>query len=253
MSRHQEGVVGRLVDPALIAISRGLPRKPASVVLVGERVTLRPVDIVVDCGPLFAASDGRAITLGDRSVPAYDADLEVWRYMPSGPFTDEAAMTTSLASQLDAPDGTPLTVVDRASGTPSRHRQPHEQRSGEPQDRAGWHLVRPHRTANRRQHGGDLAAAPALPSAWATGAWSGSATRSTNALAARRLRMGFRFEGIQEQHRITKGRNRDTAWFRIVAEEWPAVDALAWSPRSVEPSTAVYRLRRHDADLDSGP
>ncbi len=38
------------------------------------------------------------------------------------------------------------------------------------------------------------------------------------------LRMGFRFEGIQEQHRITKGRNRDTAWFRIVAEEWPAVD-----------------------------
>ena len=39
------------------------------------------------------------------------------------------------------------------------------------------------------------------------------------------LQMGFRFEGIQEQHRITKGRNRDTAWFRIVAEEWPAVDA----------------------------
>ena len=38
------------------------------------------------------------------------------------------------------------------------------------------------------------------------------------------LRMGFRFEGIQEQHRITKGRNRDTAWFRIVADEWPAVD-----------------------------
>ena len=36
--------------------------------------------------------------------------------------------------------------------------------------------------------------------------------------------MGFRFEGIQEQHRITKGRNRDTAWFRIVAEEWPTVD-----------------------------
>ena len=36
--------------------------------------------------------------------------------------------------------------------------------------------------------------------------------------------MGFRFEGIQEQHRITKGRNRDTAWFRILAEEWPAVD-----------------------------
>jgi RimJ/RimL family protein N-acetyltransferase len=38
------------------------------------------------------------------------------------------------------------------------------------------------------------------------------------------LRMGFRFEGIQEHHRITKGRNRDTAWFRILADEWPVVD-----------------------------
>ena len=35
--------------------------------------------------------------------------------------------------------------------------------------------------------------------------------------------MGFLFEGIQEQHMIVKGRNRDTAWFRILDHEWPAV------------------------------
>jgi RimJ/RimL family protein N-acetyltransferase len=37
------------------------------------------------------------------------------------------------------------------------------------------------------------------------------------------LRMGFQFEGIQEAHFIVKGRNRDTAWFRILDREWPEV------------------------------
>ena len=37
------------------------------------------------------------------------------------------------------------------------------------------------------------------------------------------LRMGFQFEGIQEAHVILKNRRRDTAWFRILAEEWPAL------------------------------
>jgi RimJ/RimL family protein N-acetyltransferase len=37
------------------------------------------------------------------------------------------------------------------------------------------------------------------------------------------LRMGFQFEGIQEAHFIVKGRNRDTAWFRILDHEWVAV------------------------------
>ena len=35
--------------------------------------------------------------------------------------------------------------------------------------------------------------------------------------------MGFTFEGIQEHHYIVKDRNRDTAWFRILDREWPAV------------------------------
>ena len=37
------------------------------------------------------------------------------------------------------------------------------------------------------------------------------------------LRMGFTFEGIQEAHFIIKGRNRDTAWYRMLESEWPAV------------------------------
>jgi RimJ/RimL family protein N-acetyltransferase len=43
-------------------------------------------------------------------------------------------------------------------------------------------------------------------------------------------RLGFRYEGLFRQATITKGRNRDTAWFSIIDGEWPAVRAAleAW-------------------------
>ncbi|MDQ0456224.1 GNAT family N-acetyltransferase [Rhizobium paknamense] len=39
------------------------------------------------------------------------------------------------------------------------------------------------------------------------------------------LRYGFAFEGIFRQHMISKGTNRDTAWFSIIDSEWPLVRA----------------------------
>ena len=44
------------------------------------------------------------------------------------------------------------------------------------------------------------------------------------------LRFGFAFEGIFRQHMVTKGRNRDTAWFAMLDDEWPALKARfeAW-------------------------
>ncbi|WP_425918104.1 GNAT family N-acetyltransferase [Acinetobacter sp. TSRC1-2] len=33
-------------------------------------------------------------------------------------------------------------------------------------------------------------------------------------------RFGFQYEGTFRQHRIVKGRNRNTAWFSILDEEW---------------------------------
>lgn len=44
------------------------------------------------------------------------------------------------------------------------------------------------------------------------------------------LRFGFTFEGVFRQHMVTKGGNRDTAWFSIIDAEWPRLKAgyLAW-------------------------
>lgn len=44
------------------------------------------------------------------------------------------------------------------------------------------------------------------------------------------MRFGFQFEGIFRQDRIAKGRNRNTAWFSILDEEWSSLDSAfqAW-------------------------
>ncbi|MUZ75795.1 GNAT family N-acetyltransferase [Agrobacterium vitis] len=38
-------------------------------------------------------------------------------------------------------------------------------------------------------------------------------------------RYGFTFEGVFRQHMISKGNNRDTAWFSIIDADWPLVKA----------------------------
>jgi RimJ/RimL family protein N-acetyltransferase len=36
-------------------------------------------------------------------------------------------------------------------------------------------------------------------------------------------RFGFSFEGVARKAGVSKGRSRDTAWFSVVDDEWPAV------------------------------
>lgn len=44
------------------------------------------------------------------------------------------------------------------------------------------------------------------------------------------VRLGFKFEGIFRQATIYRGRNRDTTWYSITDQEWPAIKAAyeAW-------------------------
>lgn len=37
------------------------------------------------------------------------------------------------------------------------------------------------------------------------------------------LRLGFTFEGVFRQSNVLKNRNRDTAWFSIIDNEWPSI------------------------------
>ncbi|HEY3686869.1 MAG TPA: GNAT family protein [Streptosporangiaceae bacterium] len=51
--------------------------------------------------------------------------------------------------------------------------------------------------------------------------WKCDALNAPSRAAAERL--GFRYEGTFRQAVVVRGRNRDTAWYAIVDEEWPAV------------------------------
>jgi len=53
--------------------------------------------------------------------------------------------------------------------------------------------------------------------------WKCDALNAASRRAA--VRLGFAFEGIFYQHRVVKGRNRDTAWFALLDGEWPSIRA----------------------------
>lgn len=51
--------------------------------------------------------------------------------------------------------------------------------------------------------------------------WKCDALNGPSRRAAQRL--GFSFEGVFRQALVTKGRNRDTAWYACIDREWPAL------------------------------
>jgi RimJ/RimL family protein N-acetyltransferase len=53
--------------------------------------------------------------------------------------------------------------------------------------------------------------------------WKCNALNAPSRRAA--LRFGFTFEGIFRKHMIVRGRSRDTAWYSMIEDEWPAVKA----------------------------
>ena len=58
--------------------------------------------------------------------------------------------------------------------------------------------------------------------------WKCDALNEPSRKAAARL--GFSFEGVFRQALVTRGRNRDTAWYACIDREWPALRAAfeAW-------------------------
>jgi RimJ/RimL family protein N-acetyltransferase len=53
--------------------------------------------------------------------------------------------------------------------------------------------------------------------------WKCHSLNAPSRAAAERL--GFRYEGLFRQATMTRGRNRDTAWFSVIDSEWPALRA----------------------------
>jgi hypothetical protein len=116
--RMADGGDGGLLPAEVLARRASLPLKVAPVTLEGAAVRLAPLDLARDVEPLHAISNRQPATLGDRAVPAYDADALIWRYMTGGPFASAADLADWLRVQVEAPNGLCLCVFDRPTGQP---------------------------------------------------------------------------------------------------------------------------------------
>lgn len=222
---QQTGMVAELPPPParlhedILARCTALPRKPAATTLSGRRVVLEPLDLGADLEGLFAVSSGERFALGERSVDRYDAEARIWRYMAAGPFATGSALGAWLATQDAAEDGRPFTVRDASTGTPlgvvnliANHPEHLKLELG-----AIWYGAIAQGTGASRE-ATDLLLRYVFGLGYRRIEWKCDALNEASRRAA--LSYGFTFEGIQQAHYIVKGRNRDTAWYRILDHEW---------------------------------
>ncbi|MGF1552832.1 MAG: GNAT family N-acetyltransferase [Paracoccaceae bacterium] len=187
--------------------ARPWPRRDA---IAGRFVVVEPLDPARHGAALWDAAR--------RDDPAR------WRYLPYGPFAEVRTFEAHLAAQAASRDPLffALAVEGRAAGV------------------ASYLEIAPEHAGIEIGHiwfGPDLARTAAATEAmrlmighalddlgYRRMQWKCDALNAASRAAARRL--GFLYEGTLHAHRLVKGRNRDTAYYAILAEEWPSARGL---------------------------
>lgn len=214
--------VGPTLSEAVLSRRTQLPLKVAPATLTGTIVRLAPLDLARDVDALYAVSNGQPVRLGNREIAPYDADEMVWRYMPVGPFESVGEMATALREQVEAANGLCLCVFDAPTGRPIGAVNYMNNMPAHLKVELGsiWYSPIAQRTGANTE-ATYLMLRHAFDLGYRRVEWKCDALNARSRQAAERN--GFTFEGIQEAHFIIKGRNRDTAWFRILDHEWPTV------------------------------
>jgi RimJ/RimL family protein N-acetyltransferase len=174
--------------------------------LRGPRVELRPLEPARDAESIYAATH------------APGGDPEGWTYLPYGPFEDADALRVKLEEMAGSEDPLFFAVVvgGVAAGFLSYLRIT-------PQfgviEIGHIHFGAPLRRSTAATEAIYLLARHAFDDlGYRRLEWKCDALNAPSCRAAERF--GFRFEGVFRKHQITKGRNRDTAWYAIVDDEW---------------------------------
>lgn len=200
-------------------------------------VLLRPLDPANDAEPLYAESH----------PPKGDTDL--WTYLPDGPYRDATELRDALEAAATSEDPLFYALVLRAAeqpvGVASYLRITPEH--GVIEIGHIWFGASLRRSVAATEAIYLLAANAFDELGYRRLEWKCNALNAASRRAAERF--GFRFEGVFARHMIVKGRNRDTAWYAITDDEWPAVRAgfQAWlSPENLD---EAGRQKRRLGDL----
>ena len=185
------------------------------------RTTLRGREVVLE--PLHTR---HAAELWDAAKGADQS----WAYMAYGPFPDEAAMSRHVASFASTHDPMAWAIRPVATGVASGWLTLMEIEPAHAAIELGhiWFAPRMQRTRAATEAMFLLLRLAADDLGYRRLTWKCDALNAPSRRAAERL--GFTYEGTLRAVRVVRGRLRDTAYFSILADEWPARrDAiLAW-------------------------
>jgi RimJ/RimL family protein N-acetyltransferase len=184
--------------------------RPPWTPMQGRLCAVEPLDPGRHAAALFAAN-------------AEDRDGRMWTYLPWGPFAALADYRAWVEAACRIEDPFYHAIIDGPSGQPVGVAA----------------LLRIDPNAGSIEVGG-IAYSPRLqrrPAAteamylmmrrvfdelgYRRYEWKCNALNAPSRAAA--LRLGFQYEGLFRQAMVTKGRNRDTAWFSVIDREWPVL------------------------------
>ncbi len=186
------------------------PRREA---LRGSHVLLRPLDANADAEPLYAVSHPP------------EGDPAIWDYLFEGPFESAKELGQLLAQAETSDDPLFFTLVGLREECPlglaSYLRI--EPEHGSIEIGNIWFGTPLQRTTAATEAIYLLARHAFDELGYRRLEWKCNALNAPSRRAAERF--GFTFEGVFRKHFVVKGRNRDTAWYSIVDNEWPAICA----------------------------
>jgi RimJ/RimL family protein N-acetyltransferase len=169
-----------------------------------------------------------------------------WAYLPYGPFSNQAAMTTFVSELAAQHDPMAWAVRPVATGVVSGWLTLMDMQPKNAAIELGniWFAPRMQRTRASTEAMFLLLKLAADDLGYRRLVWKCNSLNAPSRRAAERL--GFTYEGTLRAHSIPKGRRRDSAYFSILDDEWPRCrDALVrWlDPANFAPDgTALHGL-----------
>ena len=208
---------GKVLDPISgLPIGPEVPSakapRPERRAIAGRFIRLEPLDPDQHGASLWQETHG----IGQAAL---------WQYLFDEPFANQASFNEFLARKAESTDPLFYAIVDQADG-----------------HALGFETLMRIDPAHRCIEVGNILYGKSLQrTAGATEAqyllmryvfedlgyrrfeWKCNALNEPSRRAA--LRFGFTFEGVFRKHMIVRGRNRDTAWYSMLDEEWPVAKA----------------------------
>jgi RimJ/RimL family protein N-acetyltransferase len=230
----QPNIHGQLIGPVVENwTARSLPPRTP---LIGRTCRVEPVDVGRHSEDLFAA----------YSAAPDDRD---WTYLPSERPTSKAAFATYLAGMAAASDPLHYAVIESGSGKAVGTAAHMRIDPGNGAIEVGFIRWSP---LMQRHVSGTEAIYLLMKRAfdelgYRRYEWKCDNLNERSRAAA--LRYGFRFEGVFRNAAVVKGRSRNTAWFSITDDEWPAVKTAFEEWLSPSNFDGEGRQRRTLADL----